>query len=238
MRKTIYDLGFHEGQDTAYYLKKGFRVVAVEANPLLYQRGRRTFAAPIASGDLVLLNVGIGPEPGTFPFFINHGRSGWSSFVEEIGGRGGSYSRIDIPCNTLDRIIEANGLPYFVKIDIEGREFEALKALGKFPPEDRPAFVSIENGYEHFIEEFVTQGYSGFQFINQAEVPNQREPLVPREGVYAGQSFAYGASGLFGNDLPGQWLDAKSILTLTRDHYALSGRSDSVHGWFDLHAKR
>ena len=29
----IYDVGFHQGEDTAYYLKKGFRVVAFEAHP-------------------------------------------------------------------------------------------------------------------------------------------------------------------------------------------------------------
>jgi hypothetical protein len=29
----IYDLGMHRGGDTQFYLEKGFRVVAVEANP-------------------------------------------------------------------------------------------------------------------------------------------------------------------------------------------------------------
>jgi hypothetical protein len=31
----IYDFGMHDGADTDYYLRKGFRVVAVEADPLL-----------------------------------------------------------------------------------------------------------------------------------------------------------------------------------------------------------
>ena len=31
--QTIFDLGFHEGGDTDFYLRKGFRVVAVEAYP-------------------------------------------------------------------------------------------------------------------------------------------------------------------------------------------------------------
>ena len=31
----IYDIGQHTGEDTAFYLGKGFRVVAVEANPTL-----------------------------------------------------------------------------------------------------------------------------------------------------------------------------------------------------------
>ena len=31
----IYDVGLHLGEDTEYYLKKGFRVIAFEANPEL-----------------------------------------------------------------------------------------------------------------------------------------------------------------------------------------------------------
>lgn len=31
----IYDVGLHRGEDTDFYLKKGFHVVALEANPEL-----------------------------------------------------------------------------------------------------------------------------------------------------------------------------------------------------------
>jgi hypothetical protein len=31
----IYDIGMHNGDDTAYYLSRGFNVLAVEANPKL-----------------------------------------------------------------------------------------------------------------------------------------------------------------------------------------------------------
>jgi hypothetical protein len=30
----IYDVGLHLGEDSEFYLKKGFNVVAVEANPV------------------------------------------------------------------------------------------------------------------------------------------------------------------------------------------------------------
>ena len=33
--KLVYDVGVHRGDDTAYYLHKGFRVVGVEANPAM-----------------------------------------------------------------------------------------------------------------------------------------------------------------------------------------------------------
>jgi len=31
----IYDVGVHQGEDTDFYLKKGFRVVGIEANAAL-----------------------------------------------------------------------------------------------------------------------------------------------------------------------------------------------------------
>ena len=34
-RSLIFDVGCNDGQDSDFYLKKGFRVVAVEANPAL-----------------------------------------------------------------------------------------------------------------------------------------------------------------------------------------------------------
>ena len=37
------DVGFHQGEDTAFYLKKGFRVVAFEAHPRLAENGRPVY---------------------------------------------------------------------------------------------------------------------------------------------------------------------------------------------------
>jgi hypothetical protein len=34
-RDLIYDIGLHKGEDSEFYLKKGFRVVAIEALPSL-----------------------------------------------------------------------------------------------------------------------------------------------------------------------------------------------------------
>ncbi len=44
----IYDLGSHNGQDSEFYLKKGFIVVAVEANPTLCDGLKLRFSREIA----------------------------------------------------------------------------------------------------------------------------------------------------------------------------------------------
>ena len=51
-----FDIGFFNGDDTALLLMQGYRVVAIEANAALVQRGRRRFARAITRGQLVLLN--------------------------------------------------------------------------------------------------------------------------------------------------------------------------------------
>lgn len=39
----IFDIGMHNGDDSDYYLKKGFRVIAIEANPTLCALGAARF---------------------------------------------------------------------------------------------------------------------------------------------------------------------------------------------------
>ena len=38
--RLIFDIGMYDGSDTRYYLNEGFRVLAIEANPVLVQRAR------------------------------------------------------------------------------------------------------------------------------------------------------------------------------------------------------
>ncbi len=43
----IYDVGLHRGEDAEFYLRKGFRVVAFEANPDLIQTCQAQFSDSI-----------------------------------------------------------------------------------------------------------------------------------------------------------------------------------------------
>ena len=55
-RDLIIDIGMSEGNDTAFYLAKGFAVVGVEADTALQPHLAERFAAEIASGRLHLLH--------------------------------------------------------------------------------------------------------------------------------------------------------------------------------------
>src|SRR5271156_3521479 len=59
----VYDVGMHQGEDTDYYLKKGFRVVGFEANPKLVAKSRSRFADAIREQRLIIVEGAITDKP-------------------------------------------------------------------------------------------------------------------------------------------------------------------------------
>lgn len=230
----IFDIGFHIGQDTDYYLKKGYWVVAIDANPLLIEEGKKKFAEYVEAGRLVLMNIGIGERSETLPFYVNRTLSEWSSFDTQIGTSRGEYYVIDVPLVSLRSILEKYGTPYYVKIDIEGHDLMAVKSLRDLT--DKPQYISIENGQAHMIEELYSQGYRKFKFINQAKI--QETVLTPpaKEGKFVDYQFPFGSSGPFGEEAEGAWLSREEVLKLSNAYWGISNRNANIHGWYDLHA--
>lgn len=231
----IFDVGMHNGDDTAFYLAKGFSVVAVEANPLLAQEGERRFRKEITSGKLTILNIGIGDKIGTFPFYVNGQHSEWSSFDKEIGSRVSLKETIDVPMNTLEQTLKTFGVPYYLKLDIEGYEFIALRQLAALSV--KPKFVSIENGFPEMVAFLSSLNYTKFKFINQATVMELECPTPAREGREVQWKFSFGSSGPFGEDTPGEWKAEQEILPVIESYWGNPERDANVHGWYDLHAK-
>ncbi|QOV21341.1 class I SAM-dependent methyltransferase [Anabaenopsis elenkinii] len=76
-KNLIIDVGVHLGEDTEYYLKKGFRVVGIEADPQLYQTTKKRLQSYINDGQLQLLNVAIAAQDGDITFYTNLNNSEW-----------------------------------------------------------------------------------------------------------------------------------------------------------------
>ena len=123
--RTIYDLGANHGEDTARYLHYADKVISVEANPIIAEGLSHKFAAEIAAGRVELLNIGIWNTRGKLPFY-RHNNDHWSSFDPNYGMREGGYEIIDIETVTFPDLVRAHGQPDFLKIDIEGGEWEIL----------------------------------------------------------------------------------------------------------------
>ena len=151
--RLVYDVGMNNGDDTAYYLYRGFRVIAIEASPVLAAKGRERFASEIASGQLTLLNIGIAAKSGVMDFWINDYNADWSSFLPEFGCRLGTPShQVKVNCVPFIDVLRQYGTPFCLKIDIEGYDDLCLQALEIIPRTfARNTFPSRLNRLNGFI---------------------------------------------------------------------------------------
>jgi FkbM family methyltransferase len=233
----IFDLGANQGEDSEFYLAKGFRVVAVEANPLLYAGLRDRLAGPIAQGQLVLLNLGIWSEARTLTFYLNEDNDHWSSFDPAYGTRQGTrYRTLDIPCLTTPELFRRFGVPHYLKIDIEGADRLVLAGLRGLSP--LPRYISVEEYGVQAIHDLAALGHARFQIVPQNDKSRAVPPYPPREGSYVPRRFGGTDSGLFGAELPGEWLDREAVLAaFTSGIRRADGQFvGPPNEWWDIHA--
>jgi FkbM family methyltransferase len=165
MVRLAYDVGAHDGSDSAHYLSLGYSVVAIEASPLKVDILERRFAHEIERGKLKLLNIAVGDRPGVLPFFLSS-RSLWSSFDRNLAARDGSeVTEIQIETRILADVVRDHGDPEFLKIDVEGADYACLRTMGA-----TPRYLSYEadqQGGAEMILHLIQQGYTAFSLIDQ-----------------------------------------------------------------------
>lgn len=264
VRQAIYDVGLHRGEDSEFYLKKGFRVVAIDANPEMCTLAAKRLARYVDSGQLVIVSKAISTEEGEVTFYRNETRSEWGtidpSWVARNQRFGTRSEELRVSAVPLSRVVAEHGAPYFVKIDIEGLDVTALRSLAG--SSQLPKYVSIESEKVSFsklreeFDVFRSLGYDRFKIVPQHRVRTQRPPNPAREGSYCEHRFKHGSSGLFGEEAPGRWLTAAEAIEAYKPiflRYHLTGddpllRSRLIRGglkwlgfrsgWYDTHARR
>ena len=211
MADLIADIGMHDGQDTDFYLKKGYRVVAVEANPELVQANRQRFAAKIESGQLTIIHGAIGADKGPVKLFVNDRKTDWSSIHEHIAGRDGKELRcLEVPGILASDFFNRYGEDlYYVKIDIEGEDVNVL--LGLMNSAARPKYLSIEATAVWHLGIMRAMGYDRFKLVNQAYWFDwtTRRPAI--HGKSIDFQFRSGSSGPFGEETPDEWRDVERV---------------------------
>lgn len=218
----IYDVGMHRGEDTDFYLRKGFRVVAFEADPELVAINRARFSEALAASRLVIVEGAIvdGSSPEKVDFYKSIGNSEWGTIDAGWARRNenlGVPSTV-IPVDAVDfsACLAAHGIPHYLKIDIEGADLVCLRRLALF--ENRPDYVSLESdktSLARIREEIALLeglGYGEFMAVQQENVRSQQVPEPAREGRYVPHRFPGCSSGLFGSELPGRWKSRAQIL--------------------------
>jgi FkbM family methyltransferase len=254
-KDLIYDIGMHKGEDTEFYLLKGFRVVAFEADPDLACFCKNRFKKFIDQGRLTVIEGAIvsadSPKPGRkVVFYRNDKDSVWGTVSTQWAQRnlrlGASSSAIEVEAVDFVGVMKRYGVPHYMKIDIEGLDMVCVNALRLFHM--RPDYISIESDKASFnsikceISAFVQLGYDCFQAVEQSAIIDSQTPPNPaREGDYAAHRFERGSSGLFGSELDGNWKSKSGILRqyrLVQIGYYLLGDDGIMNKWKFRGARR
>ena len=123
---------------------------------------------------MLIENVAIANERGGRPFWLCDSHSEWSSFNRSIASREGSaHHQIMVPCVRFEELLEKHGVPYYLKIDIEGNDALCLDALR---PKRVPTFISVEAGDTALLDQLHALGYTKFKCVSQFHYrPLQRD---------------------------------------------------------------
>lgn len=141
--KLIFDIGMHKGEDTTYYLHRGYHVIGVDADPTLIGQTKERLAPFIKSGQLRLLNFAISNKEEIINFHISK-HSIWNSLNKRISDREESLIKtIKVSSIKLSELIKEYGVPFYCKIDIEGYDAIALESLKEC--ENLPLYISVES---------------------------------------------------------------------------------------------
>jgi FkbM family methyltransferase len=249
----IFDIGMHDGRDSAYYLSKGYRVVAIEANPVLAEEAQQRLPQEIKTGRLTVLNVGIAGSGSTATFWVNELNTEHSSFIKEHGCRRGSPCHpIEVQTSRLRPILEEYGVPYYMKIDIERHDGLCLEDLD---PHDLPTYISIEAHSLSYLNRLAELGYRRFKVVDQTAhgMPPRRSTNETFFGRLRGfvwyetnrvrrkvRGTGFGQSGPFGEETVGPWRTIDEVAS-DWSHFDRQERKRgtlNMRGWYDFHASR
>lgn len=256
--RLIYDVGAHHGEDTEFYLKKGFDVVAIDAVPDNCRLIGEKLSSYVAGNRLRILNCAISDSSEPISFYVNDDVSVWStankSWVERNNALrpGQKIREIRVNAEKLANIVAKFGVPLYCKIDIEGNDFLALRSFANAP--SMPRYISIESeklNWPRLLNELLTMkqlGYRKFKVVNQNLIGLHNGEMLGRHGNAIQHTFAAGSSGPFGEEAPGRWMDIFECIEVYKGifrGYFLNGDFGIVKNqnpqlpaadWYDTHA--
>ena len=260
----IFDVGAHKGEDSDFYLKLGYRVVAVEANPALAAELRERFENAIDMAHYTVVDSAIADTNGTVSFYVNKTKSLWGTIDPKWADRnekvGAASEKIAVTSIRFPDLITQYGCPNYLKLDIEGADMMCVKALAATGC--RPKYISLESAKTSWRElraEFKTLealGYRKFKVVRQGR--HKSGEFTRIDGRKVSYTFGEDASGPFGNDLTGPWLTRRramlryvpiflsyktlgdtTVLARRFGHVRLVHRAlNFLVGWYDTHAMR
>ena len=135
----VFDIGANVGTMTEVFSQLGAKVVAVEPNPDCARHIELT-----TSPDTVeVLQAAVGESSGLVVLKVSDRKDKMSTLSDEwstaVSKENQDYlgmwkREVTVPAVTLDALVKRYGLPFYIKIDVEGYEEQALRGLSQCPP--------------------------------------------------------------------------------------------------------
>ncbi|HET6254651.1 MAG TPA: FkbM family methyltransferase [Puia sp.] len=177
--KLIFDVGANDGADTAYYLRLGYSVASIEADPRLAARLGERFADEIRAGVVRVINAAVtDKDRDEVGFYVSRDDTE-SSLIRSMAERSGPVAEpVAVRGRSLCSLFNEFGLPWYCKIDIEG--YDATAVTGMTGCSGRPAYISCEGSGQPIgeigrderllyvvLDALAAQGYRRFMLVDQ-----------------------------------------------------------------------
>jgi FkbM family methyltransferase len=169
MKNLAFDIGANVGDATEFLLRDYTSVVSFEPNPQLVEKLKARFQH---TDRVTVASYAISNKDSEEVFNIssNHTISTLNDNWRLNGRFSNKFdlqSQIKVQTLTLKNIISKYGVPDYVKIDVEGHEFEVISTLDIVLPDTIFAFEWTEEGEDSIkkiIEHVSKIGYKKFTF--------------------------------------------------------------------------
>jgi FkbM family methyltransferase len=149
----VVDVGAHYGRYTLIAAKrvgpKG-KVIAIEADPQNFEMLTKNIKLnELSAENVITLNCAASSTKSKVKLSIpEEKKSGQTIYSSIIPGRAPTEKFIEIDANTLDNILQENGISVeyvnWIKIDVEGAEFEVLKGATNILSKSKDISILIE----------------------------------------------------------------------------------------------
>lgn len=132
--ELIFDVGANMGRKSFIFLKLTKKVIAFEPSVNLYQFLKKRFQKE----NILIFNCALGSRISTLDLFIVEDNEAYNSLnkkhIESIVTKRGIANKNNVKSTKvqvelLENFVQKFGLPKYIKIDVEGHEYEVIKGL-------------------------------------------------------------------------------------------------------------
>jgi FkbM family methyltransferase len=180
-----FDLGAHKGEKAEIFIGKGVKSILVEPQPDLILILKDKY---LNNTMVEIVPMGVGESFNVLEMSINSTEPVLSTFSEEW--KLGRFEktiwdkRVDVQITTIDFLIKKYGHPRYIKIDVEGFEFQALKGLTS-----KTGIISFEFTAEYInnaikcVKYLDSLGYKHFNISLGESVNFALESFLDKENI-------------------------------------------------------